>query len=60
MLNLENFGNSDLFVLTMLVVGTERNVRNYIYNQHPLGVAEVSAWSKARPIPSCPGKFMSC
>jgi hypothetical protein len=59
MFNLENFSNSDLSVLTVLVVGTEKNVRSYIYNQHRLGVVEVSAWSKTIPVPNCPGKLMS-
>ncbi|BAZ53502.1 hypothetical protein NIES4103_61800 [Nostoc sp. NIES-4103] len=56
--NLENFGNCDPRVLTILVIGTEENIRNYIYSQRYLGI-EVNTWSKIIPVSSCPGKYMS-
>ena len=50
--------NPDPRILTLLVIGTADNVRAHILRQHSLGVAEVGAWSKLIPVPSCPGKFM--
>ena len=57
--NLEQFDNTDPRILTVLVIGTEENVRRHIYNQHRLGVAEVGDWSKPLPVPNCPSKVMS-
>ncbi len=59
MFNLESLSDSDSSILTVLVVGTDKNVRSYLYSQHRLGVVEVCAWSKITPVPNCPGKFMS-
>ncbi|RCJ36969.1 hypothetical protein A6770_15205 [Nostoc minutum NIES-26] len=56
--NLENLSNFNPCVLTILVIGTEENLRNYIYSQRHFGI-EVNAWSKIIPVPSCPGKHMS-
>lgn len=50
--------NPDPRVLTLLVIGTEDNVRAHILRQHTLGVAEATTWSKLIPVPSCPGKVM--
>lgn len=50
--------NPDPRILTLLVIGTEDNVRSHILRQHTLGVAEAGTWSKLIPVPSCPDKFM--
>jgi len=50
--------NPDPRILTLLVIGTEDNVRAHILRQHTLGVAEVGVWSKPIPIPNCPDKVM--
>jgi hypothetical protein len=50
--------NPDPRLLTVLVIGTEDNVRAYILRHHTLGIAEVGSWSKLIPVPSCPGKVM--
>lgn len=45
-------------ILTLLVIGTEENVRAHILRQHTLGVAEAGAWSKPIPVHNCPDKVM--
>ncbi|MBI4781393.1 MAG: hypothetical protein HY785_08705 [Oscillatoriophycideae cyanobacterium NC_groundwater_1537_Pr4_S-0.65um_50_18] len=50
--------NPDPRILTLLVIGTEDNVRAHILRQHSLGVAEVSAWSRPIPVPHCPDKVL--
>ncbi len=50
--------NPDPRILTLLVVGTEDNVRAHILRQHTLGVAEAGTWSKPIPVPHCPDKVM--
>jgi hypothetical protein len=57
--NLNNFDNTDPRILTVLVIGTEENVKAHILRQHTLGVAEAGLWSKLLPVPNCPGKVMS-
>jgi hypothetical protein len=59
MFNLDNLDNADPYILTVLLVGTEENIRKYIHRQHNLGVTEAGAWSKLLPVPNCPGKSMS-
>ncbi|MDX2241041.1 MAG: hypothetical protein NW224_10195 [Leptolyngbyaceae cyanobacterium bins.302] len=58
LINLDHFNNADPRIITLLVIGTEDNVRAYIFRQHTLGVAEVGAWSKPIPVPNCPDKVM--
>ncbi|MBW4521016.1 MAG: hypothetical protein KME16_15095 [Scytolyngbya sp. HA4215-MV1] len=50
--------NPDPRILTLLVIGTEDNVKAYILRQHTLGVTEAGAWSKPIPVPSCPDKVL--
>lgn len=50
--------NPDPRILTLLVIGTEDNVRAHILRQHTLGIAEAGAWSKPIPAPNCPDKVM--
>ena len=50
--------NPDPRIFTILVIGTEDNVRSHMLRQHTLGVAEIGSWSKLIPVPSCPGKVM--
>jgi hypothetical protein len=50
--------NPDPRVLTLLVIGTEDNVKAHILRQHTLSIAEVGAWSKPLPAPHCPDKVM--
>jgi hypothetical protein len=59
LLNLDHFDNEDPHVLTVLLIGTEDNIRTYIHQQHRLGVTEAGAWSRLLPVPNCPGKVMS-
>jgi hypothetical protein len=59
LLNLDNFDNNDPHILTVLLVGTEENIRAYIHQLHRLGVTEAGAWSRLLPLPNCPGKVMS-
>jgi hypothetical protein len=56
---LDNFDNADPRILTVLVIGTEDNVKAHILRQHTLGVAEAGTWSKLQPVPNCPGKVMT-
>lgn len=58
LINLDHFNNADPRILTLLVIGTEDNVRAHILRQHTLGVAEAGAWSKPIPVPNCPDKVM--
>ena len=37
LLNLDNFDNNDPHILTVLLIGTEDNIRAYIHRQHRLG-----------------------
>jgi hypothetical protein len=57
--NLDRFDNTDPRVLTVLVIGTEANVRTYMHDQHRLGVVEMGTWSKLLPVPNCPDKVMT-
>jgi hypothetical protein len=57
--NLDNFDNTDPRIVTVLVIGTEENVKAHILRQHTLGVAEAGLWSKLLPVPNCRGKVMS-
>ncbi|HEY9630895.1 MAG TPA: hypothetical protein V6C84_26675 [Coleofasciculaceae cyanobacterium] len=50
--------NPDPRILTLLVIGTEDNVRAHILRQHSLGVAEAGAWSRPIPVPHCPDKVL--
>jgi len=50
--------NPDPRILTLLVIGTEDNVRAHILRQHTLGVTEAGAWSKPMPMPHCADKVM--
>ncbi len=50
--------NPDPRILTLLVIGTEDNVRSHILRLHSLNVAEIGAWSKPLPMPNCPDKVM--
>jgi len=50
--------NPDPRILTLLVIGTEDNVKAHILRQHTLGVAEAGAWSRPLPVPTCPDKVM--
>jgi hypothetical protein len=59
LLNLDNFDNTDPHILTVLLIGTEDNIRTYIHQQHRLGVTEAGAWSRLLPMSNCPGKLMS-
>ncbi len=54
-----NFNNLDSRVLTVLVIGTPENIRNYMLTQYRFGFAPVDAWTQILPVPNCPGKFMS-
>ncbi len=58
LVNLENFDNTDPRILTLIIIGTEENVRSHILRQHSLGVVEAGAWSKPLPMPNCPGKVL--
>jgi hypothetical protein len=51
--------NPDPRIFTILVIGTEDNVKAHILRQHTLGVAEAGHWSKLLPVPNCPDKVMS-
>ncbi|MDX2213788.1 MAG: hypothetical protein SFY66_10935 [Oculatellaceae cyanobacterium bins.114] len=51
--------NPDPRILTLLVIGTEDNVRAHILRQHTLGVIEAGQWSRLLPVPNCPDKVMS-
>jgi hypothetical protein len=53
------FDNADPRVLTLIVIGTEENVRAHILRQHTLGVAEAGLWSKPLPLSQCPDKVIS-
>lgn len=57
-LNFDLFDNTDPRILTLIVIGTEENVRSHILRQHSLGVVEAGAWSKPLPMAQCPGKVM--
>ena len=57
LLDLDNFDNTDPHILTVLLIGTEENIRAYIHRQHNLGVTEAGAWSRLLPVPNCPGKM---
>lgn len=56
--NLNAFDNTDPRILTLLVIGTEDNVKAHILRLHTLGVVEAGVWSKPIPVPNCPGKVM--
>ncbi|NJO43309.1 MAG: hypothetical protein HC769_26190 [Cyanobacteria bacterium CRU_2_1] len=58
LINLDHFNNADPRILTLLVIGTEDNVRAHILRQHTLGLTEAGEWSKPLPIPNCPGKVL--
>ena len=58
LISLDQFKNDDPRILTVLVIGTQENVRSHILRQHTLGVAEAGAWSKPIPVPSCPDKVL--
>ncbi|MBD2461331.1 hypothetical protein H6G89_09755 [Oscillatoria sp. FACHB-1407] len=51
--------NPDPRILTLLVIGTEDNVKAHILRQHTLGINEAGHWSKLLPVPNCPDKVMS-
>ncbi len=51
--------NPDPRILTLLVIGTEDNVKAHILRQHTLGIAEAGLWSKPIPVPNCADKVMS-
>jgi hypothetical protein len=53
------FDNADPRILTLIVIGTEENVRAHILRQHTLGVAEAGLWSKPLPLSQYPGKVIS-
>ncbi len=57
-LNAEMQVNPDPRILTLLVIGTEDNVKAHIRRQHSLGVVEAGSWSKPIPIPNCPDKVL--
>lgn len=57
--NLDQFDNADPRILTVLVIGSEDNVRAHILRQHTLGVVEAGAWSRLLPVPNCPNKVMT-
>ncbi len=50
--------NPDPRILTLLVIGTEDNVKAHILRQHTLGIAEAGLWSKPIPVPNCADKVM--
>ncbi|MGP1371533.1 MAG: hypothetical protein ACTS3T_01800 [Almyronema sp.] len=54
--NLDRFNNADPRVLTLLIIGTQENVKAHILRQHTLGVVEAGAWSKPICVPNCPDK----
>jgi len=56
---LGSFDNHDPRVLTVLAIGTEEKVQNYIWLQQRNGYAAVGDWSRLLPVPNCPGKVMS-
>lgn len=56
--NLENFDNDDPRILTVLLIGTEENVKAHILRQHTLGLTEAVAWSKPLPVPNSPNKIL--
>ncbi|MGA7934974.1 MAG: hypothetical protein WCA35_15615 [Kovacikia sp.] len=58
LINLDRFNNADPRILTLLVIGTEDNVKAHILRQHTLGVAEATSWSKPIPVPNCPDKVL--
>lgn len=58
LLNPDQFNNPDPRILTLIIIGTEENVRSHILRQHSLGVVEAGAWSKPLPMPQSPGKVM--
>ena len=58
LISLDQFNNNDPHILTILVIGTQENVRSHILRQHTLGAAEAGAWSKPIPVPSCPDKVL--
>ncbi|MBD2000025.1 hypothetical protein H6G00_26010 [Leptolyngbya sp. FACHB-541] len=55
----DRFDNADPRILTLIVIGTEENVRAHILRQHTLGAAEAGLWSKPLPLSQCPGKVIS-
>lgn len=57
-INLDAFHNADPRILTVLLIGTEENVKAHILRQHTLGLAEAGGWSKPLPLPNCPGKVL--
>ena len=59
LLNLDNFDNPDPHILTVLLIGTDDQIRTYIHRQHSAGITEAGAWSKLLPLSNCPGKVMS-
>jgi hypothetical protein len=59
LLNLDSFDNQDSRILTVLLIGTEDQIKTYIHQQHCLGVTEAGAWSRLLPVPNCPRKSMS-
>jgi hypothetical protein len=59
LLNLDSFDNNDPRTLTVLVIGSEEKVQNYIWLQQRNGYAIVGDWSRFLPVPNCPSKVMS-
>jgi hypothetical protein len=57
--NLDQFDNNDPRILTVLVIGSEDNVRAHILRQHTLGIVEAGMWSRLLPVPNCPDKVMT-
>lgn len=57
-INLDNFNNADSRIFTILIIGTEDNIKAHILRQHTLGVTEAGTWSKPIPMPNCPDKVM--
>ncbi|MBW4693872.1 MAG: hypothetical protein KME27_19180 [Lyngbya sp. HA4199-MV5] len=58
LINPDNFSNADPRILTVLLIGTEENVKAHILRQHTLGLTEAGSWSKPLPIPNCPDKVL--
>jgi hypothetical protein len=57
--DLDRFDNTDLSVLTLIVIGTEEKVQGYLWLQQQNGFAAIGDWSRLLPLPHCPGKVLS-
>lgn len=56
--DLTRFDNSDPGTLTILLIGSEDHIHRFILTQHRENIIPADAWSKALPVPNCPGKVM--